>query len=131
MSLGLDTIVADALDSVRSLDVFTVDIVYFACNRQIEIPRVLQSKIETEQQLGIYIPVNYKVHDFLFPKSFLILSGRFLTPTAGHVISTLDAEGDPTGDEFTVNPLFDNPPWRYSDTGQSQIRVHTKQTKFA
>lgn len=130
MSLGLNSIVAEALDTVRDLDIFTTSIRYERAGKgSVLIGRVLQSKTETEQQLGSYVPTNYRLMDFLFPGEWLILGGKQVLPKVGDVIKLLDKDGTPTGDEFTVSHYFDDRTHRHSETGMTQLRIHTKQSK--
>lgn len=123
--MGLADILADVLDAAHSVDVASDTITYirpdtgqgFTC-------RALVSLLQTEQQIGFFVPVNYKTFDFVIERLYLSVLDPNPMPQAGDLIT------DSKGNEYTVNPLFDNPPSRFSDTSETLVRVHTKQTKI-
>lgn len=61
--------------------------------------------------------------DFLIDPADLCRDGIRIEPDAGHTIIRTG-----TGEQFEAMPINGEPCWRWSDTGQTQRRIHTQKT---
>ncbi len=61
--------------------------------------------------------------DFLIDPLDLTRDGTPIIPDAGHTLTRTD-----TAETHEVIPLNGEPSWRWSDAGQTQLRIHTQKT---
>lgn len=81
-----------------------------------------QSEYSTVDDAGM--PVANQSRDFLVAAAELVLDGEEVEPKVGDVIEELDGTRVRT---HIVIALGDDQPWRWSDSGRSTRRVHTKE----
>lgn len=90
----------------------------------IDLPRAVRGVSRYESEDGRGLVTDYAMEDFLFASAALILAGVRVEPEAGDQIE--QTVGDQVLVYELMSPGGQEPAWRYSDTGRTQLRVHTK-----
>jgi hypothetical protein len=72
---------------------------------------------------GNGIVVDYTSRDFLVSACDMLFNGQYIVPADGHVIK--ETVGNAVH-VYAVRREDGEQPWRYSDHGRTQIRIHTK-----
>lgn len=115
---GFSTAIAAALKAARDLK--AEPILYSDGNGTIPLTAAVGST-DFRQTSRDGVSEIQRTTDFLIDPADLCRGGSRIDPDAGHTITRTE-----TGERFEAMPVGGEPCWRWSDAGQSQLRIHTQ-----
>lgn len=125
MTTAFQSAIGNALDTIRG--VAGAQVIYRRDAAWVTIKNAVRGASRYETDSGDGLKLETVSEDFLIGASSLTLNGSTVEPKAGDTI-----EQELGGKRLTfevMSPGGDEPAWRYSDAGRTQLRVHTKLMK--
>lgn len=99
------------------------EVVYRRGQSQVTLQATIgQTRYEQDDGYGSIIRAH--VRDYIVRWNDLVLDGVQIEPAAGDLIIE---QVDDQEHVYELMSLGGNPPWRFSDTSHTMIRIHTKQ----